>query len=438
MYVGADTNELLDLKAQAAKIGPPSFPPPPPPSESVPEPMYDSPFPRDGSLGRDAEGSLGSNSGEVERGGGSGGHLYPPSSSKAAHRRQQPKKSGSGPLPTGSSGGDVGEDEFTPGYDMVVLQPSKKKSASNSQTSAPSSGGNGGGWMPQPGYEAIPDFEVPVPAGLPESTEPSTTRKRGGPPLLPPPPPPPSSSSSASSSHVEGERWGSSGQDAMAGKRGGPPGLLASSSGGGGSEEQALIHGANSEPGKKMEGGGGGVIPPSLGPKPHSKLTFHSPEMVLMKDEHAKSSSTSAIKRHPHFYDPVDPDSEKKLGPTTPTRRPHIYESADEVTQHGSFQQHKVKKRTLPSNTTSASSGVLRSQQDRNQTGMDPVAELVSNPTSYLGTNLASKRLTVDLQCAADVNGEEREREREPIFLFKKGHSSSFIRVSSCVRQCLT
>lgn len=172
----------------------------------------------------------------------------------------------------------------------------------------------------------------------------------------------------------------------------------------------------------------------------------------LVKDSRVKSK---LFERAPHLYEAVSdnfgaPDepgqgSGRPKNILVPMRHTHIYESADEI-------QSKVQVRPkshIPSRkrppppppdvtTPTKSDGGLPAAAAAEQANLpnrpkpspdnnkiaSPVAEIVSNPMSYLGTDLAGKKLMVD------IHQEGEEEGREPRFLFSKGHSSSFIRVS--------
>ena len=178
--------------------------------------------------------------------------------------------------------------------------------------------------------------------------------------------------------------------------------------------------------------------------------------MLLVKEERAKSSQSTVFERPPHLYEVV-PDNVlldetgQRARPTTvlvPMRRTHIYESAEEAQKQvrpksripprtkrpppappGAFTPTKAGG-NLPSIATDqvdSSNGVVvqpRANTNNHNLVPSPVKEIVSNPTSYLGTNLSGKRMTVDIQ-----QPDEKEEVKEPVFLFSKGHSSCFIRV---------
>ena len=168
----------------------------------------------------------------------------------------------------------------------------------------------------------------------------------------------------------------------------------------------------------------------------------------LVKDNRVKST---IIERAPHLYEavsdsfgaPEEPGRNRPKNIVVPMRHTHIYESADDI-------QPKVRpKSRLPSRkrpppppptaTTPDTSAPSIAAEQTNLPSVrpkvtptnkmsSPVAELVSSPMSYLGADLAGKKLTVDIQ---SDQGEDNVEGKEPRFLFNKGHSSSFIRVSS-------
>ena len=222
--------------------------------------------------------------------------------------------------------------------------------------------------------------------------------------------------------------------------------------------------------------GGGSDAPPLL-----------SPLGNMYRDRRAKLASSTVIPRSPHLYEAVSDDffegtnrastEEATATASRPAtivvvpRHAHIYESADEVRSKMNKTRRKAssKKRPpppAPPTTTTAAAATNATKPDdavpnaaANSATKDvidgpsgpsprrsavvtgnsatsltsPVTELVANPTSYLGTDLlGGKKLTVDIQY--DVTGEEeteQETMSEPRFLFHKGHTSNFIRVST-------
>ena len=199
------------------------------------------------------------------------------------------------------------------------------------------------------------------------------------------------------------------------------------------------------------------------------------PPPVLYKDEKAKSPAPSAvIARSPHLYEAVseeviesnrltvEAESSRPSSTVSVPRCSHTYETLDDVKNSKRPRPTKgrpstAKKRLPPPapptsaakqdsgspNVTaemtngaadSPNGGVRRSALNSSSSIASPVAEIVSNPMSYLGANMAGKRLLVDIQYDAD---EEEEREtNEPKFLFNKGRSSHFIPVSQALMQC--
>ena len=175
-----------------------------------------------------------------------------------------------------------------------------------------------------------------------------------------------------------------------------------------------------------------------------------SPSMQLKRDDRTKACRSTVIVRPPHLYEAVPddlfegaPDECARPKTIVVPRRSHIYESPDEV-RRKTRKKPPPRKRPPPppppANVTTPTKTDLVEQVDShvpttpaqpkpnaNTTLTSPVVEIVSNPISYLGTDLGGKRLTVDFQY--DVKDDEKET-REPKFLFNKGHSSSFIRVS--------
>ena len=189
------------------------------------------------------------------------------------------------------------------------------------------------------------------------------------------------------------------------------------------------------------------------------------PAHVLFKDENAKSSAPSAvIPRSPHLYEAVSDDVIESNRLAAESSRPlpnvavpscsHTYETLDDVKNSRKARPTKgrpstTKKRppppappTKPDNgppivTTETTDGATdpptngvarRSALNSSSSIASPVTEIVSNPMSYLGANMAGKRLTVDIQYDAD--GEEERESNEPKFLFTKGRLSHFIPVS--------
>lgn len=186
------------------------------------------------------------------------------------------------------------------------------------------------------------------------------------------------------------------------------------------------------------------ALPESQGHPPSSPLSG------LYKDERAKLSSSTVASRSPHLYEAVldevlESNRAEAAAPRPASiavpRRSHIYETPSEVRKK--LRRKTPKKRPPPAppiDTTKPDHSVpiAATELDEESNGQPkdgsydalstPVSEIVSNPISYLGPDLAGKRLTVDIQYNL---GEEEEKEsNEPKFLFKKGHSSSFIRVS--------
>ena len=180
------------------------------------------------------------------------------------------------------------------------------------------------------------------------------------------------------------------------------------------------------------------------------------PAPALFKDVNAKSSARSAVtQRSPHLYEAVSDDVIESNRPNQPLpnvavpRCSHTYETLEDVKKARPTKGRPLttKKRppppappTKPDNgppiaettdgaTDLPTSGVARrSALNSSSSIVSPVTEIVSNPMSYLGANMAGKRLTVDIQYDAD---EEEEREtNEPKFLFTKGRLSHFIPVS--------
>ena len=174
-----------------------------------------------------------------------------------------------------------------------------------------------------------------------------------------------------------------------------------------------------------------------------------SPLAGLYKDERAKFSRSTVTPRSAHLYEAVSDEvleSNRAAEAARPAsiavpRRSHIYETPSEVRKK--MRRNTPKKRPPPSPPTHKtkpdnSVPIVATTPDKDSNGhpktdpysalSTPVSEIVSNPISYLGPDLAGKRLTVDIQYN---EGEDEEKEsNEPIFLFNKGHSSSFIRVS--------
>lgn len=191
------------------------------------------------------------------------------------------------------------------------------------------------------------------------------------------------------------------------------------------------------------------------------------PPPALYKDENAKSSVRSAvIPRSPHLYEAVSDDviesnrlaaaeSSKPSSTVAIPRHSHTYETLDDVKNSKKARPTKgrltAKKRPpppappisgakpdsgLPIVTTETTDGgssppngvAQRSAVNSSSSLASPVAEIVSNPMSYLGANMAGKKLTVDIQYDADA--EEEKESNEPKFLFNKGRLSHFIPVS--------
>ena len=191
----------------------------------------------------------------------------------------------------------------------------------------------------------------------------------------------------------------------------------------------------------------------------HSSLQPSPTGSPLHRDGRAKSARSNFIPRSPHLYEPVDDILETKRlahGAAKPPaivipRRSHIYESAEEVKKKICQKGPTSRKRPpppappvsaakvdngVPSVTTQtaddsdSANGVVqrRTAATSSNNIASPVAELVNNPMTYLGTNMAGKRLTVDIQY--DVDEEEERESSEPKFLFNKGRISHFIHVS--------
>lgn len=170
----------------------------------------------------------------------------------------------------------------------------------------------------------------------------------------------------------------------------------------------------------------------------------------LVKDNRIKSA---IIERAPHLYEAV-PDSfgkpdkaggNRPKNIAVPMRHTHIYESADDIQPKVRPKSRLPSKKRPPPPPPSATTPTkadapsiaeqanpipsvpVRPRVNPTNKISSPVAELVSSPMSYLGADLAGKRLTVDVQ---SDQGEDNAEGKEPRFLFNKGHSSSFIRVS--------
>ena len=215
--------------------------------------------------------------------------------------------------------------------------------------------------------------------------------------------------------------------------------------------------------GKKGSGANGKKLPPvkqrSFPEYSSERLQPPSSACALYKDENAKSARTTCISRSPHLYEAVlddfvvenSPLSAESAHPSkVAVHRPsHIYESPDDVRKQVRPKGTAKKRPPPPAPPTSAAKpdnappivttettdgtdppngAISRNSQNSDSNMASPVAEIVSNPLSYLGANMAGKRLTVDIQYNVD---EEEEREsNEPKFLFNKGRLSHFIPVS--------
>ena len=181
-----------------------------------------------------------------------------------------------------------------------------------------------------------------------------------------------------------------------------------------------------------------------------------SPSMQLKIGDRTKTCRSTVFVRSPHLYESVPDDrfensADECARPKTilVPMRSHIYESPDEVRKKVR-KKPPPKKRPPPPPPTNVTTPTktdnnvpmiatgpaeqvdpptppARPKSNVNNALTSPVAEIVSNPVSYLGADLGGKRLTVDFQY--DMKDDEKDA-KEPKFLFNKGHSSSFIRVS--------
>ena len=200
-------------------------------------------------------------------------------------------------------------------------------------------------------------------------------------------------------------------------------------------------------------GGGKPAKPPPL--KQTSAAENSNPQSLpppvdMYKDERAKLTCSAIIPRSPHLYEAVPDemfgaDENARPASIAIPRRVHLYESPSEV--HKKMRRDPPpKKRPPPPPPTAVTKpdhnipNVATEQVDSpnevvrpkpNNALVSPVTEIVSNPTAYLGTDLAGKKLTVDIQYDVEEEEEEEEGEaREPRFLFHKQHCSNFIHVS--------
>ena len=189
----------------------------------------------------------------------------------------------------------------------------------------------------------------------------------------------------------------------------------------------------------------------------HGSLQLSPTAFGMQKDERAKSARSTYIPRSPHLYEAVPDEVLDSNRQTTESarasaivvpRHAHIYESPEEVRKKVRRKGPTSKKRppppappatpakpdqavsTVTSDNGDSPNGTaqLRTAANTSASSMaSPVTEIASNPMAYLSTNMAGKRLTVDIQ----YKEEEEERDsKEPKFLFNKGRLSHFIHVS--------
>ena len=203
---------------------------------------------------------------------------------------------------------------------------------------------------------------------------------------------------------------------------------------------------------------------PPRGPKPILKqksVPAESEKPVrLAPKPQVRSAQSAVIERPPHLYETVpetmSEGAENIAQPKSvlvPMRHTHIYEMPDQPVKPRPKSRLPPKNRpppTPPGKTPpkTVTNGLGSNDTDRgdvSSSGQRPPPKLASPMTdaTHLGANLPGKRLTVDIQYpggggdsggVAGGGGGKLASGEEPVFLFSKDHSSSFIRVSGWSR----